>query len=255
MSSKTDTIKYEDRVVCFLDILGFGEKVRHTLKDNKSIITQNVDEITEALQAARNVLDIDKKDYEGSTQITQFSDCIVISFLTKDQSGVFYNFEYILWVLIELLKKGFIYRGGIVRGYLVHNNRLLFGPALIEAYELEKKTAIYPRVILHESIVSLAGRYPAPHHDGSDEIAYIKELAAKDFDGMYYIDYFGAVQKELDDPEYDYSSYIENLSKIIEKGLNDKDSSIRLKYQWMKEKYLAAMERHKETLQLLAPEK
>lgn len=241
MLSKKDTIKYEDRVVCFLDILGFGDHVRRTIADDQSIIVQKVGEIAGVLETVRDVLDIDKEKCEGSTQITQFSDSIVISFLANEQSGVFFTLEYILWVLIELVKKGFICRGGIVRGHLVHNNHLLFGPAIIDASELEKKAAIYPRVILPESIVSLAGLYPAPHHNGSDEIAYVKELAIKDFDGMYYINYFGAAIKELDNPECDYTLYLKNMDELIKIGLNNKDAAIRVKYQWMEEKYLAVI--------------
>ena len=241
MPSKQAIIQYEERVVCFLDILGFGKHIRRTIADDQSIIVKKVGEIAGVLETVRDVLDLDKEKCEDSTQITQFSDSIVISFLANEQSGIFFTLESILWVLIELVKKGFICRGGIVRGHLVHNNRLLFGPAIIDAYELEKKGAIYPKVILPESIVSLAGLYPAPHHDGSDKIAYLKELAVKDFDGMYYIDYFGAAKKELDDPEYDYPLYLENVSELIENGLKNKDAAIRVKYQWMKEKYLAVM--------------
>ena len=248
METKKSIIEYEDRVVCFLDILGFSEHVLQTISDDQSIIVQKIGEIEGALEAVRDVLDLDEEKCQGSTQITQFSDCIVISFLSNEQSGVFFTLESILWVLIELVKRGFIFRGGIVRGQLAHDNRLLFGPAMIDAYELEKKAAYYPRVVLDKSIVSLSGDYSAPHHNGSDEIAYVNELAVKDFDGMYYIDYFGAAQKELDDPECDYPLYLENLYKLIEKGLENKDASIRIKYQWMKEKYLAVMEQNKAEL-------
>lgn len=250
MLSKKDIIEYEDRVVCFLDILGFGKHVLQTISDDQSIIVQEIGEIEGALEAVRDVLDLDREKYEGSTQITQFSDCIVISFRANEQNGVFFTLESILWVLIELVKRGFICRGGIVYGQLIHNSRLLFGPAMIDAYELEKKAAFYPRVILDKSIICLSGDHPAPHHNGSDEIAYVNELVIKDFDGMYYIDYFGAALKELDDPEYDYPLYLQNMSNLIEEGLKNKDAAIRLKYQWMKEKHLAVMNDQKEVKSL-----
>jgi len=231
MASKKDVIRYEDRVVCFLDILAFRQHVRRTIADDQSVIVQNVREIEDAFLKVRDELKSVQEKCEYSTKITQFSDCIVISFLADEQSGVFYNFQSILWILIELIKRGFICRGGIVRGHLVHNNHLLFGPAMIDAYELEKKAAHYPRVILYKSIISLSREHPAPHHNASDEIAFINELAVKDFDGMYYIDYFGAALKELDDPEYDYLLYLQNMSNLIEEGLNNKDPAIRLKYQ------------------------
>ena len=39
-------------------------------------------------------------------------------------------------------------RGGIAVGQMVHNQEIAFGPALVEAVELEQTTAIYPRVIM-----------------------------------------------------------------------------------------------------------
>jgi hypothetical protein len=238
MSSKKDIIQYEDRVVCFLDILGFRECVRQTIADDPSMVIQRVGDIEGALETVRDVLGLDKEERDASAQITQFSDSIIISFLAGEQGGVFATLQSILWVLIELVRGGFTCRGGIVRGRLVHNDRLLFGPAMIDAYELEKKVAYYPRVVLDKSIVSLSGEHPAPHHNGSDEITYVGELVVKDFDGIYYLDYFGAAEKELNDPEVDYPLYLDDISKLIEKGLSYKNAGIRIKYQWMKEKYL-----------------
>jgi hypothetical protein len=42
---------------------------------------------------------------------------------------------------------GFWIRGGITIGELVHNNDVVFGPALNRAHELESKVAEYPRII------------------------------------------------------------------------------------------------------------
>lgn len=51
-----------------------------------------------------------------------------------------------------MIYKGILLRGGIVRGKAYHDGRVLFGPAVIAAYELEQ-TAKYPRVLVEDHIV------------------------------------------------------------------------------------------------------
>jgi hypothetical protein len=43
-------------------------------------------------------------------------------------------------------------------------------------------------------------------------------LLERDLDGMYYIDYFGKAQEELEDPLYDFTDYIQKLADKIDKG-------------------------------------
>lgn len=71
---------------------------------------------------------------------------------------------------------------------------------------------------------------------------------------MYYIDYFFKAQSELDDPEYDFPEYIDNLGQIIREGLMGSShhgkADIRVKYSWMRERYnhMVNIVTNKETL-------
>ena len=49
-----------------------------------------------------------------------------------------------------MMSKGILLRGGITVGQLCHKDNIVYGPAMVEAYELESKSAIYPRVIVSE---------------------------------------------------------------------------------------------------------
>ncbi len=56
------------------------------------------------------------------------------------------NLAYIGALLIE---KGILFRGGLTIGNIIHNeNGTVFGQALIDAYQLETKSAKYPRIVL-----------------------------------------------------------------------------------------------------------
>ncbi len=231
-------MEYEDRIVCFMDILGFKAHVKKTdTKDNKENI-KNIDNIASSIEAIRYFTDMDKPEGNEGKQITQFSDSLVISFLSDEESGVFNSLLTILWIQISLVRHGILCRGGIVRGKLVHTEKYLFGPAMVNAYTLESKAALYPRVILDESIIISGMKAHGKHHFAHHEKESIMSLLKKDSDGMYYIDYITESQSELDDPTYDYPQYMHELGQIIKEGLKSSDPSILIKYQWLKEKYV-----------------
>lgn len=235
-----ETVNYEDRVVCFLDILGFSTHIRRSIDTDGSDDAKKIKQIARGLTSVRRILDIDidvdRQDEYQYKQVTQFSDSIVISFPARKESGVFYALLDIMWVQINLLNAGMLCRGAIARGKMVHTKELAFGPALVEAYLLESKAAIYPRVILGDEIISTGLAAHAKHHYQSHEEKAIMDLLSRDSDGMYYVDYVTKAQSELDEPELDYPVYLYNLRKIVKDGMEAKDPSVRIKYQWLHEK-------------------
>ena len=74
------------------------------------------------------------------------------------------------------------------------DKNLLFGPALIHAYELESKHSIYPRFILDTKIIDLI----------KGDIKWM-DLSI-DVDGHYYVDPFSGLVK-LEGEENSFSTY------------------------------------------------
>ena len=117
-------------------------------------------------------------------------------------------------------------RGGIVKGPLIHNNDLLLGPAMINAYNLESKCALSPRIVIDPKVKW--------KYDQINKSIHEKEkVLKKDFDGTYYIDYFN---DSLDFYAGDEEVYFQQLCNIIKSNINSSDISIRMKYLWMREK-------------------
>lgn len=239
-------MNYEDRVVCFLDILGFRNHISSSVRQDGSEVTQKIIELSNMFANIREVLDIDRPDDRPHTEVTQFSDSVVISFPAYTESGVFYALQSILWVQISLILQGYLCRGGVTRGQLIHTPTLLFGPAMVEAYILESKLAMYPRVILDVDIINIGVAAHASHHQPIHEQQSILSLLKRDLDGMYYIDYIASAQPELNDPELDYPDYLFKLRKIISDGILSKDVSVAIKYGWMREKLLVPLHEIKE---------
>jgi len=82
--------------------------------------------------------------------ITQFSDSFVLSCPAENQHSCSYLLQAVYLIHLMCFESlGMMVRGGITLGKLIHEeNGALFGPAMNEAYELESKSAIYPRVII-----------------------------------------------------------------------------------------------------------
>lgn len=73
---------------------------------------------------------------------------------------------------------GWLVRGGITIGNFFIDDMIVWGPALVRAYELEDKLANYPRVLLDTPIVDLL----KSKSQGTDYIS-------RDFDGMTFLNY------------------------------------------------------------------
>jgi hypothetical protein len=129
-------------------------------------------------------------------------------------------------------------RGGVVIGKLIHQDNLILGPAMNEAYDLESKSALYPRITIDPDVMEMSAR----QHNLSDGLYAIKDFDYQktfeiDFDNTYYIDYFAEVKEFL--PDGDETKYYQNLRQLIRNGVNRKDIGIRMKYMWMLRKFNA----------------
>lgn len=227
---KAKKMNYENRVCCFLDFLGFKEIVEKT-----TINPSELDKIIEAINMAREHFEIENPGKR--TVVTQFSDSIVVSFPYDTESEVFYTLNDIQMYLARLIYRGYIVRGGISLGPLVHTTEILIGPAMIDAYELESKIAKFPRVILSKDVYELGVKFHASHHLPHHEIAALNEVISEDKDQRLFVDYFGKNIQNLDDPEYDFATYADALKTLILAGISHIDKDVRDKYEWAKIKY------------------
>jgi hypothetical protein len=240
-------MNYDQRIVAFIDILGFQSLINETIDKVDNDDEEKINSVIAAYETIREVWHLYKKTESSniilskSKQISIFSDSIVVSFKIDEPSEVFYTLLEIKWLIMRLLYRQILCRGAVAIGKFIHSENYLFGPALVEAYTLELKSAMYPRVILDRSVVDIGASYSAMHHSFSEERKFIQSLLEQDCDGMYYIDYFLKAHLDLDDPAYNFPKYIENLGDIIRKGLmgssHTSKVNLRVKYSWMREKY------------------
>ncbi len=163
-------MKYEERVVAFIDILGFRSLLEETV-DSKGVENEvKINSVVDAYTSIRRILDLDNSFSDDSLKISRskqvsiFSDCLVISFKAHEPSEVFHTLLEIKILIMQLLWSGMLCRGAVSLGKFIHTPEYLFGPALAEAYLLETKAALYPRVILDRPVIETGARYHASHH-------------------------------------------------------------------------------------------
>lgn len=232
---------FEKRVVLFIDILGFREKIHCCEKDN--------DQITNIY----NVLSIMKRHFKNYKDIRRihFSDSIVISFKAEDNGAILEIIGSIQSLIKKVVNQEFLLRGSIAFGDIYHDKDFIYGPAMNKAYDLESKKAIVPRIIIQKDIVELSKEHmPSFFNEGMEE--YVYNYISIDLDGNYYIDYFKKGVDTFWEIKNRDKKFMFKLKGIIEKGLQENEMYVNIKYQWMKEKFNELIKELKECKQVTA---
>lgn len=113
-------------------------------------------------------------------------------------------------------------RGAITVGQLHHTGSLVLGEGLVRAYELESRTAIYPRVIFDDSVMNLAC-------NGSTTNSW---KAKQDFDGLYFMDYLALGPLILGPPLHEEPILSLVRNEIISTMENSNDLGVKSKVGW-----------------------
>lgn len=229
----TKEIKYEKRMVLYLDILGFKNAVNRSVNDSKLLLKIH--------KALKNIYSDRIKNYSGplkgvdyGTQVSVFSDNIVLS-EPYGSEGSWFSFLYaIYWLINEILWDGFLVRGAISIGELYHDEQIVFGPALNEAYENENNIANYPRVIFTKETLN-EGLKTAMHKDMNEERKVLSNILEVDEDGLIYIN--NITKKHEFDYQEDYIELLFKVKRMIEIGLKSDNLKVVSKYEWLKSKY------------------
>lgn len=196
-----EQIELDYSIVAFVDILGFSNMVKSDC-ENKS----------DSIKYFKVLREINKETREiGDCNITQFSDSVIFSLPLSQE-----NYIKMLKVLAEyqqkLLYQRIICRGAIAYGKHYKEDDFMFSQALIEAYQLESKDAIYPRIIISKNLLE----YFKPTIESPPYL--IKEK-----DSFYFVDYLRNADKELS---------LERL-KEFDSSLHSQSLVVKEKYYWL----------------------
>jgi len=231
---------YEKKLAVFIDILGTKESNFDDLYKINNIFHKELIRIKEREMSCKKFT-------------TSFSDCAYIIYeindLDENETAFFYYIHDSLTDLVNTIStiqiNGFMCRGGISYGELYYdeNTKIVFGPAINEAYKLETE-AIMPRIILSDELGYIL--YDKENNVIKDKF---KKLIRKDeFDDRYYLNFLYTFSQfdffdydeglfnekiQLGDKEYNFDECYSILNtKSVETVINKSDHKIIAKHKW-----------------------
>lgn len=222
-------IEYNTRIIAFIDILGFSSRVKRSKSDKNE-----VKRIYEALDLIRGQFLKKEFNRDFGTEITQFSDSLIISINENQTGGIYHMISDCSYAIHYLISSGFLCRGIILRGELIHKDSICFGPAYLEAISLESSET-RPLVKIEKELVEHARLYPGEGNIGDEEgeLKFILEFLSELNESEYYIDYFKNYSNIAGDGPQDVIDHYNDIRKLIENGLKDSRSlATYKKYDW-----------------------
>ncbi len=164
---------YQEKYVAFIDMLGFSHLVRAA--------SGNADKQATILAAIERLKDTACTNSNIDLIITYFSDCLVIS-SARSPLGLYEMLQSIRTIAENLLVVDVLIRGGLTVGEVHHNGQFMFGPGMLDAYDMERHEAKHPTVLVSEIVRSdtlQAGLRPFLIFDDEEpERAYVHYLMA-----------------------------------------------------------------------------
>lgn len=235
---------YTSRYIAFIDILGFRDAVKKSEQDQ--ILREKIISALRNLNSIKNFVDQTNKDLDQSRngQITKlwfqptiqvFSDSIYIS-IHENPSALSMLGAYCTLIYGALFSSGLFARGAITKGNSFESEDTIFGQGLIDAYDLESKTAIYPRILVSNTIL--------------DDVKTTGNFhLEKDFDGLHYIDvFYEGIQKMLSNWEAQSGIKMDlstGRQRLEEEYLSNNNQSCKAKLYWLIEYFNKKTENHK----------
>jgi hypothetical protein len=217
-----EVFQYQKSLVAYIDLLGTQE----ALNKKKGEDLPRIWGILRALSNAKSDFKFKKypakADFENNghtpfvagtcAATSAFSDHIVISCpLTPfndewwlKSSPIEMLEASISRVALAALASGFLIRGAISVGDLYHEQGVIFGEALVDAYRLESKEAIYPRIIVSHQAEQLIRERK------------LEYLLKEDFDSLCHFHYLQGVFSNLRSSDLDFKIQIARFSAMAE---------------------------------------
>lgn len=230
------------KAVAFVDILGFRDLVRRIVDNGDVELYRRV------FKALRTIAGHARLTSKGilnmpQARATAFSDSIVISDEAHEIGAASVIAKASL-LSSWLLRDGIPCRGGVATGATYHDEQIIFGQGMINAYDLESRSAIYPRIVLANDLVAHAQESLLFRLDQDD-------------DGFWYVDPFFHLQKarKLDPktwiqdlfapPEADPEQFTRvrgHIIGILQQLGEGADQRVLDKYHWLVKKFNRALQ-------------
>ena len=193
MSSSSNNYTYQKCFVAFLDILGFKRQVLESQHR-----TEKIKILVDSLKLCGGFPSGGKKVVQGSVEKRVvdirsrfFSDSLLF-FLKESPQDLAQLFFAIRYLQDRLWEQKICLRGAVtihdMYWLLKKENNIALGPGLIEAYNLESESAVFPRIVVSDTL----SRYIERENCTAEPFGMTDQLRAfirrDDNDGVQFLD-------------------------------------------------------------------
>ena len=224
-NSSTGAVEYKKSYIAYMDIMGFSKMVMgeseyiKTCRDIYDIFDDTVFDIQGKMPKGHSYY-MDLREI----QMKVMSDSIFLCVDSEIPKALYVLISACIIIQGSLLarEKPILIRGAIVEDDVYCDERIVFGPGFIKAYESERDVARYPRIIVSEEAIAHARRLDNSTSD--DLIDYL----------LHEEEYFRVVNCY---PQIKENATDDDLQRMIgyikESERNETDAKIKEKYKYV----------------------
>lgn len=216
----------------FIDVLGFNQRMEDSFNngEGKTLFREFYSTISKEIEELKEGSD------DLSFYLKAFTDNIVIGFPLSTEDGESeFGFTIISIMLYQLAMalEGYFIRGGLAIGQLFMDENIVYGPAIIEAYNIESKISKDPRITLSSDILKIVKEhtkyYAEPIHSPQNSSILI------DVDGQAFTNYLEMLMIDLPESRGVDWKHLNIHKEQIMKGLSEYKNNphIWAKYFWL----------------------
>ena len=240
----TEPNTYSQGYVAFLDMMGFQKLCKDESCERIKAIIDDIELFKYKFINSFSKLVI-PEDIISQTTVKIISDSIIVT-APDNYYGLLYILYFTATLHMMLLDCGVPLRGGIERGNYFVTETTIFGPAVIDAHDIENSTN-YPRVQISISIIDDLRKiwfeqkktfdyYVNLKNNKNIHLSEIETFICKDFDDCYFVHYFNTIENIA---LFHNSVKKEKIYRFIEEQITKytENEKLRLKYEWLRNYY------------------
>ena len=129
--------EYNDRLCAYVDILGFGRLIERLRQEKRE--WQQLRGLLQRIYAPGPAAAASSVDFKAQS----ISDAVAMS-VSVSNDGLLHLCSVLQGMTLDLLEKGYFVRGAIAKGRLYHDDKMVFGEALVDAFHMETQVVRFP---------------------------------------------------------------------------------------------------------------
>jgi hypothetical protein len=226
---------FETSVCIFMDVLGFVEAQKRSFREGRG----QTDFQRFYSSVKRELQTLNESEYDPSNpswRLKIFTDNIVLGYPLRNDhhESVIGNVAMdISRYQLGMARDGYFVRGGMALDSLFIDEYLAYGPALLEAYELEHDVARDPRIVVSKTVRKFLEEHFSYYAQPQD--APQNHVFLLDSDGQIFLNYLEPCFEPLREGDAPDTETLLLHKSHIERGLKDFAANPRVwaKYAWL----------------------